>query len=74
MPTAIITRFLPATNTLGTRIKATDGIRSIVRPYHYGDDYRDNHHTIASLFANDAPLVGGPIPGGDFAWFPLQAD
>jgi hypothetical protein len=72
MPTAIITRFLPATNTLGARVKATDGTRSIVRPYDYGDDYEHNHRSVASLFANDAPLVGGRIPNGDFAWFPVQ--
>lgn len=54
---AIQTKVLPATNTLGTRIKATCERGSFTIPYPDGKDLGDAHHVAAryltTQFANE---------------------
>lgn len=67
---AITTKFLPATNTLGDRIKVTSWLGSKTYPYVYAD----NPHTIVfyeylthinSLTGNEFELVAeGNLPDG----------
>lgn len=73
---AIITKFLPPTNTLPTRIKASaEGVKSKI--FHRGElrkvgDEIENEHVIAAkLFAasRDWPtnLASGGLPDGSWA-------
>ena len=67
---AIVTKYLPATNTRGSRIKATCAGGSITTPYDYELDIDAQHHAAAIGLCNKlgwtfARLHSGALPNGD---------
>lgn len=48
----IKTRYIGPTNTKGSRVKASAGCCSIVRPWDYGFNAADNHANVAEELAN----------------------
>jgi len=69
---AILTRYLPATNTRGTRIKAmAEGVASLTVAYDYAGENADNHYAAARAMqkrmAWTGELVSGGLPCGDYA-------
>jgi hypothetical protein len=64
---AIITKYLPATNTRGSRIKASaEGVPSIVIPYPYELSGEEVHKraalTLCAKYGWNHSLVGGGLP------------
>jgi hypothetical protein len=78
---SIHTRFLPATNCRGARIKATLGKDSVVIPYPYDKTGGNCHqeaaealqsklrttHDTGGWHAWDRPFVSGELPDGSWA-------
>ena len=69
----IITKFLPPTNTLGARIKATTYSGSIIVPYDGSENIEREHEKAAlELMARrewDHELIGGSSPKtGEMFW------
>ena len=65
---AIVTRYLGPTNTLGSRIKATNGSQTIRLPYDHVLTPDGNHYAAARKLAGHDNLIGGVLPGGNRAW------
>lgn len=65
---AIVTRYLGPTNTLGGRIKATNGNKTIRLPYDHRLTPDGNHYAAARKLAGHDNLVGGALPGGNRVW------
>lgn len=67
---AIITKYMPATNIRGSRIKATCSSGSVTIPYPYELSGQAVHRAaadalVAKLFpGTTAPLLGGGLPDG----------
>ena len=67
---AIITKYLSATNSRGSRIKATCSSGSVTIPYPYELSGQAVHRAaaealVAKLFPDiKAPLLGGELPDG----------
>jgi len=64
---AILTKYLPATNTRGSRVKATaEGVRCITIPYPYELSGEDVHRAAAAELCKrhgwPTELVGGGLP------------
>ena len=57
---AIITRFLPATNRLGSRIKAQACKHSLTISYPYGENTGNAHRMAAEQLAAKLEWVGEP--------------
>jgi len=78
MRQAILTRVLPATNTRGTRIKATAQAGSVTIGYdEAGSTPEERHAVAANILAKKfgwdnrdyyGPLVGGVLPDGSYAF------
>ena len=69
---AIVTKYLPATNTRGSRIKATCAGGSTTRAYDYALDLDAQHHAAAIDLCNKlgwtfSRLHSGILPNGDGA-------
>lgn len=64
----IITKYMSATNTLGSRIKATGGGQSVTVPYDYSMADSELHaHAVAVLNKKlhwSGEMVGGSMPNG----------
>lgn len=67
---AITTKYLPATDSRGSRIKATCSSGSVTTPYPYGRSGQAVHRAaaealVAKLFPDiKAPLLGDGLPDG----------
>lgn len=62
---AIETKYLPATNTRGSRIKATAWVGSITVPYDYGLNADDNHKAAADALIAKYQWQGTFAQGGN---------
>lgn len=73
---AIITKFLPCTNTKGSRIKATCQAGSIIIDYPHELSGMDCHakaaYALLSKMQWDYKLVGGQLPSRDYAFVMLD--
>lgn len=73
---AIITKFLPCTNTKGSRIKATCQAGSIIIDYPHELSGMDCHakaaYALLSKMHWDYKLVGGQLPSHDYAFVMLD--
>jgi hypothetical protein len=65
---AIVTRYLGPTNTLGSRIKATNGRQTITLPYDHVRTPDGNHYAAARKLAGHDNLVGGCIAPRKRVW------
>lgn len=70
---AIHTKYLCATNTRGSRIKATCAAGSIAIPYPHDKDGQSAHRVAAEALRvklgwTDLPLLGGCLPNGDYCF------
>lgn len=66
---AIVTKYLSATNSRGSRIKASaEGVKSITAPLDYELDDEVNHESVAIKLCEKygwaTELVGGALPNG----------
>lgn len=67
---AIITKYMPATNSRGARIKASCGVKSITIDYPRELDIQDAHRAAAGSLIIDlgwldyGPLLCGSMPDG----------
>jgi len=66
---AIVTKYLSATNSRGSRIKASaEGVKSIIAPLDYELDDEVNHESVALKLCEkngwSTELVGGALPNG----------
>ena len=74
MLSAITTKILPATNTRGTRVKATAARVGLIRAWDYELSAEQNHHAAArELWASlgwhsIGPLLGGCPGNGNYVW------
>lgn len=74
---AIITKFIPATNTLGARIKATAYRGSVTVGYDHGESADENHKRAAMKLAAklgwpEEGWTGGDMPDGRGSAFVLS--
>ncbi len=69
---AIQTKYLPATNNLGSRIKASAEAGSIIVPWDHSLGIAENHLHAAAAFAVKlgwkGDLHGGVMKGGEHVW------
>ena len=73
---AIHTKYLPATNTRGSRIKATAGAGSVTIPYPHELSGQAVHRAAAEALCVKlnwvspycAPLLGGCLPDGSYCF------
>jgi len=65
MTQAIETKFLPATNTKGARVKATAWAGSITLPYDYALNTDDMHRAAAEALAVKLNWKGDWLQGGN---------
>lgn len=68
---AIITKFLPATDTRPSRVKATAQVGTLTLAWDHALDVTENHDAVAKALADTygwldfgAKLVGGGLPDG----------
>ena len=64
MAQAIVTKYLPATNTKGSRIKATAWAGSTTLSYDYSLNIEGNHKAAAKALADKLNWVGNYHGGG----------
>jgi hypothetical protein len=60
---AIVTRYLPPTNRMGARIKATAAAGSVILPYDHALNIEDNHAETAEALANKFKWSGNWFMG-----------
>ena len=70
---AILTRYLPATNYRGSRIKASaEGVPSLTIGYPHEYNTSKAHGHAAKLLRDrqgwNTRMVGGGLPNGDYCW------
>ncbi len=65
---AIVTKYLGPTNTLGSRVKATDGTNSVLLPYDHRLTPDGNHYAAARALCGHDNLVGGCLNSISRAW------
>lgn len=67
---AIQTKYLPVTNTKGSRIKATCAAKSIIVGWDYGLNVEENHTQAASILVSElgwnVELKSGQLKDGSF--------
>src|SRR5262250_1307976 len=75
---AITTKYLPATNTRGGRIKATAQAGSITIEWDHRLNLERNHAAAAKALARKlgwtGRWMGGGLPGSGFAFVPVSDD
>lgn len=74
---AIITKYLPVTNSRGSRIKATCAAGSVTIDYPHEFSGMDCHakaaYALLTKMQWDYKLMGGQLPSGDYAFVLVDA-